>query len=67
MIEGTVDVLNKSLSKAESRILVLEQTVADLLKSFHMLQQVMVVHTEKFKHLEPSEEGTKITDMLRSD
>ena len=67
MIEGTIDVLNKSLSKAESRILVLEQTVADLLKSFHMLQQVMVVHTEKFKHLEPSEEGNKITDMLRSD
>ena len=62
MIEGTVDVLNKSLSKAESRILVLEHTVADLLKSFHMLQQVMVVHTEKFKHLEPSEEGVDLAE-----
>ena len=30
----------------------LEQTVSDLLKSFHLLQQVMVVHTEKFKQLE---------------
>lgn len=62
MIQGTVDVLNKSLSKAESRILVLEQTVADLLKSFHLLQQVMVVHTEKFKHLEPPKEEVDLAE-----
>ena len=52
MIEGTVKILNESLQKAEGRIMSLEQTVSDLLKSFHLLQQVMMVHTEKFKVLE---------------
>lgn len=52
MIEGTVKILNESLQKAEGRIISLEQIVQDLLKSFYMLQQVMVVHTEKIKDLE---------------
>tara|TARA_R110002020_G_scaffold255088_1_gene468862 strand:- start:9548 stop:9733 length:186 start_codon:yes stop_codon:yes gene_type:complete len=52
MIEGTVKILNESLQKAEGKIMSQEQVIQDLLKSFHMLQQVMVVHTEKIKKLE---------------
>lgn len=59
MIEGTVKILNESLQKAEGRIISLEQIVQDLLKSFHMLQQVMVVHTEKIKDLEGEDVGSE--------
>ena len=59
MIEGTVKILNESLQKAEGKIINLEQTVADLLKSFHLLQQVMVVHTEKIKKLEGEDVESK--------
>ena len=52
MIEGTVKILNESLQKAEGKIMSQEQVIQDLLKSFHRLQQVMVVHTEKIKKLE---------------